>query len=1416
MQERARELEINSITKVKVVLASPEKIINEWAYGVVEKAETVNYRTFKAEKGGLFCEKIFGPTKDYECACGKYKSRTFEGVICDKCGVEVTSSRVRRERMGYIDLAVPVAHIWFYRVNPCRIALVLGITSTELKHILFYEKYIVIDPGDTDLKEREILTEDEYYKIVEKYTDNTYKIGIGAAGVREIFAKMDLENEINLVKEKIEDRRRKNKEPYIKDLKRLELLNDFYTSGNSPEWMILTVLPVIPPELRPMIQLDGGRFATSDLNDIYRRVINRNNRLKKLKQRNAPEIILRNEKRMLQEAVDALLDNSRSKKTLKVNSSNRPLKSLSDLFKGKQGRFRQNLLGKRVDYSGRSVIVVGPKLKLYQCGIPKSMALELFKPFLVRELKNRDIAMHVKEAKRLIETQDSRVWGVLEDVIRERPVLLNRAPTLHRLGIQAFSSLLVEGKAIQLHPLVCKGYNADFDGDQMAIHVPLSVEAQIECWMLMLSSKNLLDPANGNPIVTPTQDMLLGLYILTKVRSGAMGEGNFYSSMNEALKAFDLGFLNLNAKINVYHKEILMKDVSLGRLIFNEKLPDDYEFENITIDEKAIKNIIADIINRYGAGQAVECLDGIKEIGYKYSTRYGISIGIDDIIIPQEKVLLIEEADQEVAKVEKSFREGILSRQERYNRVVEKWNEVNNKVKNIMFEKLENDRDGFNPIFMMADSGARGSKEQIRQLAGMRGLMAKPSGEIIDVPIKSNFKEGLTVLEYFNSTHGARKGLADTAIKTADAGYLTRKLVDVAQNVVISMKDCGTTDSLEMRAIKEVGEERIIESLSERIVGRYAAEDIIHPRTGKVIVENGEEISYENSLYIQKVGIQGVKIRNVFGCLAANGLCVKCYGRNLATGKTVEIGEAVGIIAAQSIGQPGTQLTMRTFHVGGVASMGGGTSSQISLSYDSIVTGLPEQFIQKEDGTRILTRNGTISVKSVVKDFSKEGFKEIFIKQGDKVYPEDVIGKTATGEVLAQCTGHAVFIDGKLYLTGDENNIDVNNGTILFVHDHQLVKKGQEICEVDTNSDLIVAEIDGTIQYEDIIPGVSLRVSKESGKKAQKFIQETREQNLFPQLVIMGESSKKNYLLPMNSMVLVNEGDIVKAGDIIARAAKGQIRVKDITGGLPKITELFEARVPKNHNYLSKEDGTIRFKEKSRGKYILVLEYYDAKEDRLRKVKYSIPTTHNLYVRDGEQVVKGQQLCSGENNSHNILRILGTQAISNYLLDRIQGVYREQGVRINDKHISVIIRSMLSKVEITEVGDTGLILNQKIDRFKLEELNKKIVEEGGAIALSRPILLGITKAALNTDSFIAAASFQETTRILTQASIKGAEDNLVGLKENIIIGHLVPSGTGFLARNQYRKQKEEAKKQGKKKKVEEKEVIEEMATIGEN
>ncbi|HCL58201.1 MAG TPA: DNA-directed RNA polymerase subunit beta' [Spirochaetia bacterium] len=1383
-------LDINSITKIKVSLASPERIVEDWSYGKVEKAETVNYRTFKPEKEGLFCEKIFGPSKDWECSCSKYKSRTFEGVICDRCGVEVTHSRVRRERMGHVELAVPVAHIWFYRVNPCRLALILGFTSTELRSILYYEKYIVIDNGDTDLKSREILNEDQYSKVLDKYAEYNYKIGTGAEAIREILEKMDLEYEINQVKDKIEERRRKGKDPVVKDLKRLELLSDFYNSGNKPEWMVLKVLPVIPPELRPMVQLDGGRFATSDLNDLYRRVINRNNRLKKLKQRNAPEIILRNEKRMLQEAVDALLDNSRSKKTLKVNN-NRPLKSLSDLFKGKQGRFRQNLLGKRVDYSGRSVIVIGPKLKLHQCGIPKEIGLELFKPFLIRELKNRGIASHIKEAKKLIERQDRRVWDVLEEVIRQRPVLLNRAPTLHRLGIQAFEPVLVEGKAIQLHPLVCKGYNADFDGDQMAIHLPLSVEAQVETWMLMLASKNLLDPANGKPIITPTQDILLGLYILTKKKPGEKGENKVFSSYEEALKAYDAKYLTLNAKIKIWHRN-KWKETTLGRIIFNEQLPQSYPFVNETVGDKKVKSLIGDIIYKYGPAVAVKCLDQIKELGYKYSTLYGVSIGIDDIIIPEEKYELVEKTDKEIEKIEKSFKEGFLSKQERSQRVKEKWNDINNKIKNIMFEKLSKDRDGFNPVFMMADSGARGSKEQIRQLAGMRGLMAKPNGEIIDVPIKSNFKEGLTVLEYFTSTHGARKGLADTALKTADAGYLTRKLIDVAQNIVISQEDCGTLKGIEMTPIKSPIEEKVIEPISERILGRFLAEDIFHPRTGEIIAKRNMEVDEELAEYIEKIGLDKVKVRSALSCESEVGICIKCYGRNLATGKTVEVGEAIGIIAAQSIGQPGTQLTMRTFHIGGVASMGGGESS-ITLKYPAFIVKLPNNLaIRGEE--KIVTRNDQLVIKNIIREFLKENL-DIKIENNIKVFPEDVIGidKKTKKEIHADCTGFVIIQGDEIYITGEETSINVKAGTELFVSEGELVEREKEIGKTEPNTDYIIAETNGEVKYVDIIPGTTLRLEKEAGKKVQKYIKETKEEHLIPQITIESKNGKPTqYPLPAGTMIMVEENQKVRAGDVIARISSSEIKVKDITGGLPKVTELFESRVPKNYSYMVKEDGVIRFKGKVRNKFILALECVD-EENNVKKIKYSIPTDRHIYVRDGEEVKKGQLLCSGEQNPHDILRILGVDEVSSYLLNRVQEVYREQGVMINDKHIAVIIRQMLSKVEIKEPGDTDFIISQKADRIKVKKINEKVVSQGGAPATFRPVLMGITKTALNTESFIAAASFQETTRILTRAAIKGAEDELVGLKENVIIGHIVPAGTGFLARSIENDAKEEQK-----------------------
>lgn len=1376
-QKENKKFGINDIKKIKVVLASPERIVNDWSYGEVTKAETVNYRTFKPEDGGLFCEKIFGTTKDWECKCGKYKSRVFEGITCDKCGVTVTHSRVRRERIGHIKLAVPVAHIWFYRVNPCRIGLILGLSSNEVKDILFYEKYIIINKGDSDLKEREVLTEEQLEEVKERYDD--FKIGTGAEALREILKQMDLEKELERVKAKIQERINKGKEPNPKDLKRLELINDFIKSGNRPEWMILTHLPVIPPELRPMVQLEGGRFATSDLNDIYRRVINRNNRLNKLKSKNAPDIILKNEKRMLQEAVDALLDNTRSKKTIKVNN-NRPLKSLSDLFKGKQGRFRQNLLGKRVDYSGRSVIVIGPKLKMYQCGIPKDMAVELFKPFIIRELKNRGLATHVKEARELIERKDQKIWDILEEVIQDHPVLLNRAPTLHRLGIQAFQPILVEGKAIQLHPLVCKGYNADFDGDQMAIHVPLSIEAQLECWMLMLSSKNLLDPANGKPIVTPTQDILLGLYILTKRRPGDIGEGKVYSSFEEALKAYDAGYLSINALIKIWYRG-KYKETTLGRVIFNSKFPASHPFINDTIDDKKIKAIVSELIYKYGHSTTVEILDEIKELGYQFSKKYGISIGIDDIIIPEEKYELVTQTEKEIEKIEKSYREGILSDQERYNRVVEKWDEINNKIKNIMFNKLSKDREGFNPIFMMADSGARGSKEQIRQLAGMRGLMAKPSGEIIEVPIKSNFKEGLTVLEYFNSTHGARKGLADTALKTADAGYLTRKLVDVAQNIVITEEDCGTDKGIEITAIKSINEDKIIESLADRITGRFLAEDIYHPSTGELIAEKNTEIAEDLAGYIEKIGIEKVKIRSVLTCESEKGLCVKCYGRNLATGKRVEVGEAVGIAAAQSIGQPGTQLTMRTFHIGGVASVSGAEEGKITVKTPVFIVKLPKYMVKKED-YGIVTRNDFITVKNIVKEFLIEEISEYYVKEGEKVYPETLIAKDKHGtEIKAGVTGIILIKDETIYITEEESQINVKPGTKIYVEEGEIVERDTEIGEIDFNVEFIVSETDGKVRYENIFEGTNLKLEREIGKKVQKYITESKAE-LLPKVIIENNRGEvADYPLPEGCLLNVDEGEEIKAGDIIARIAVSQIKVKDITGGLPKVTELFEARVPKNCCFLAKEDGIIEILKKSKGKYIVALTYTD-ENGETHKVKYGIPTNRTLFVRNGELVKKGQALCSGEKNPHDILKILGPEAVSEYLLHKIQEVYREQGVQINDKHISIIIRQMLSKVEIIDPGDTDLIIKQKIDKIKLDKINKKVIEEGGAPAQAKPILMGITKTALNTDSFIAAASFQETTRILTRASIKGLEDDLIGLKENVIIGHMIPAGTGYVVR----------------------------------
>ncbi len=1369
--------DLSDFDKITINLASPDRI-RGWSYGEVKKPETINYRTLRPERDGLFCEKIFGTTKEWECYCGKFKSIRYKGVVCDRCGVEVAHFKIRRERMGHIELASPVSHIWYYKSVPSRIGLLLGISVNELRSILYFEKYVVIDPGETDLKEKQLLTEQEYMEYKKQYGLN-FSAEIGAIAIKHLLETIDLDYEADILREKMNEKGERT-DPRL--LKRLEIINDFRNSDNEPEWMIMDVVPVIPPELRPMVQLDGGRFATSDLNDLYRRVINRNNRLKRLISLKAPEIIIRNEKRMLQEAADALFDNSRRRRMVK-GPGNRPLKSLSDMLKGKQGRFRQNLLGKRVDYSGRSVIVVGPELQLHQCGLPKKMALELFKPFIMKGLVEKGLVYNIKSAKKMVEREKPEVWGVLEEVVRQHPVLLNRAPTLHRLGIQAFEPVLVEGKAIRLHPLVCHAFNADFDGDQMAVHVPLSPEAQIECWVLMLSANNLLNPANGEPIVGPTQDMVLGVNYLTKQRRGAKGEANYYSSFDEVILALDARELDYQAKISVLTKDGNWLETTPGRIIFNEALPEGTDYINEPLHDKAIAGIVLNVLRQYGASITVDVLDNIKNVGFKYATLFGATIGMGDIKIPLSKKKLLESGENKVNKIEESYRSGYITEDERYNKVVDVWTHCNDRIAEEMMEELKVDQNGFNALYIMADSGARGSKQQIRQLAGMRGLMAKPSGEIIELPIKSNFKEGLTVLEYFNSTHGARKGLADTALKTADAGYLTRRLVDIAQDVVINEEDCKTINGIERKAIREGDEE--IETLSDRINGRYVLEDIYNPKDGKLIINANSEIVEEAAEAISKAGIEKVKIRTVLTCESRYGVCVKCYGRNLASRKTVEIGEAVGIIAAQSIGQPGTQLTMRTFHIGGTAARQI-EDQNIELNHSAIIKELPESLIELDAVNSITSRKGVLTVRRVISEHSLQDFKEIKVQDGERILIGDVVGITQDENIIkSQNICHVLLTDENLLLMGGEITINLKSGTRIFVKEGDFVKKGQIMAEFDPYNEPILCEKAGTIKYSDIIKGSTLKVDKmEDSSVEERIIMEVKDGSLTPRVLVVDEAGEElsSISIPGGAHLTVLEDQQIKPGDVIAKITREQTKTKDITGGLPRITELFEARKPKDACIVAEQDGIIKIGDKMKGKSVILVEqktFDEEGEEIFVNVKHVIPAGKRIVVRENDYVIAGDQLCDGPVNPHDILKIEGDQKLQEYLVNEIQEVYRLQGVNINDKHVGIIIRQMLRKVEITDAGDTDFIIGQQVDKFVFRDKNSTVVQEGGKPATARPILQGITKASLNIDSFISAASFQETTKVLTNAAIKGKTDTLRGLKENVIIGHLIPAGTGI-------------------------------------
>jgi DNA-directed RNA polymerase subunit beta' len=1338
---------VKDFDSIRIGLASPE-LIRSWSYGEVTKPETINYRTFKPERDGLFCAKIFGPVNDWECLCGKYKRMKYKGVICEKCGVEVTHSKVRRERMGHIELAAPVAHIWFVKSVPSKLGQVLDISSRDLERVVYYESHIVIDPGDTPLKEKELLSEERYRLSREQYGDK-FVAKIGAEALKELLMRLDVDK---LAEELRDDMKKATSvQKRTKYAKRLKVVDSFKRSKNKPEWMILDVIPVLPPELRPLVPLDGGRFATSDLNDLYRRVINRNNRLKKLIELKAPEVIIRNEKRMLQEAVDSLFDNGRRGRVLR-GANNRPLKSLADALKGKQGRFRQNLLGKRVDYSGRSVIVIGPELKINQCGLPKKMALELFKPFIYHKLEQEGLATTIKSAKEMVEQELPEVWDYLEEVIKEHPVLLNRAPTLHRLGIQAFYPVLVEGKAIKIHPLVCNAFNADFDGDQMAVHIPLSAMAQLESSVLMISNHNLLSPANGSPIVVPTQDIVLGIYYLTKERPGARGEGRFFASAEEAMLAYEGGVVDLMAAINVKYrgriielseaydpqdmlhapiKEIEGKVIrtTVGRVILNDYLPEGFPFINGLLKKKGLASLVSLCHLKYGNAKTVNMLDNIKHVGFLYSTLGGISIGIEDMVVPPEKGRLVKLAREQVIKVDNQYKEGAITNRERYNKIIDIWYRVTEEVADKMFEEMERrDRTGeeINPIFIMADSGARGSKQQIKQLAGMRGLMAKPSGEIIETPITSNFREGLTVLQYFISTHGARKGLADTALKTADSGYLTRRLVDVSQDVIVTMDDCGTPRGIEVSVIIEGGE--IIESLRERILGRVAAEDIKDPFTGETIVGKDEEIKEEYAEVIENAGIEKVKIRSLLTCEAKWGVCAKCYGRNLATGSVVELGEAVGVVAAQSIGEPGTQLTMRTFHIGGAA-------SRVS-----------------ERSTLETKHKGKVKFLNITATADRSGDLVVMNRNGQLIIEEE---------------------SGR-----EKERYKVVYGAKLKVKDGEEVLMGAVLAEWDPYNSLILTEVGGVIDFRDIIPGETMEeeVDEITGFSAQVIVEATDEKRQ-PRIVIKDGEGKtlKSYFLPSGAHLTVEESQEVHPGDILTKIPRETTKTKDITGGLPRVVELFEARRPKEPAVITEIDGIVKYGMVKKGQRKIIVTNKQAGEQR----EYSVPKGAHIMVREAEAVKSGDPLIEGPINPHDILRVRGEVALQNYLLTEIQEVYKSQGVNINDKHVEIIIRQMMRWVRVEDVGDTGFLIDEQVDKFYFQEVNERMIKEGKHPAVGRPLLLGITKASLSTGSFVSAASFQETTRVLTDASIGGRIDNLRGLKENVIVGRLIPAGTGW-------------------------------------
>ena len=1361
---------VEHFDSIKIGLASPE-MIKSWSFGEVKKPETINYRTFKPERDGLFCAKIFGPVKDYECLCGKYKRLKHRGVVCEKCGVEVTQSKVRRERMGHIDLASPVAHIWFLKSLPSRIGLMLDMTLREIERVLYFEAFVVIDPGMTPMTRGQLLTDEMYLEAIEEHGDE-FDARMGAEAIHELLSSLDLKAEVMKARE---DMGNTSSETKLKRLsKRLKLIESFIESGNKPEWMVMTILPVLPPDLRPLVPLDGGRFATSDLNDLYRRVINRNIRLRRLLELNAPDIIVRNEKRMLQEAVDALLDNGRRGRAI-TGTNKRPLKSLADMIKGKQGRFRQNLLGKRVDYSGRSVIVVGPTLRLHQCGLPKKMALELFKPFIFHKLQIRGDASTIKAAKRLVEREGPEVWDILEEVIREHPVLLNRAPTLHRLGIQAFEPVLIEGKAIQLHPLVCTAFNADFDGDQMAVHVPLSLEAQLEARALMMSSNNILSPANGDPIIVPSQDVVLGLYFMTRERVGAKGENMMFSDVGEAHRAYETRQVDLQARVSVRIAETLIVDgvktprrrlvkTTVGRALLSEILPEGMSFDLVNQDmtKKTISGTINACYRQLGLKDTVIFADRLMYTGFAYATRASVSFGIDDIVIPEQKGKIVASADREVKEIQDQYASGLVTNGERYNKVVDIWSRANDQVAKAMMEKLGSEeatdsrgqkqrQKSFNSIFMMADSGARGSAAQIRQLAGMRGLMAKPDGSIIETPITANFREGLNVLQYFISTHGARKGLADTALKTANSGYLTRRLVDVAQDLVVTEPDCGTTNGLTVTPLVEGGD--VVEGLGERVLGRVVVEDVLKPGgKGAVLMPAGTLIDEALVRQLEQQGVDQVKVRSPITCDTRYGVCSMCYGRDLARGRIINIGEAVGVMAAQSIGEPGTQLTMRTFHIGGAASRAAAASS-------------------------VEVRNkGTLRFHNV-KTVAHEKGHLVAVSRSGEIGVVDEFGR-------------------------ERERYKIPYGAQINLREGSTVAAGQAVATWDPHTHPVVTEVAGFLKFQDFVDGltVTTQVDEVTGLSSivvQDGSKQRGGKDLRPTIKLVNAKGKEVpfanteipavYTLPAGALISLGDGAKVSVGDVIARIPQESSKTRDITGGLPRVADLFEARKPKDQAILAEKSGTVSFGKETKGKRRLIIT-----DDKGEKYEELIPKWRQLNVFEGEQVESGEVIADGEPNPHDILRLQGVEALANYLVREIQDVYRLQGVKINDKHIEVIIRQMLRKAEVTNTGETPLLKGEQLDRSRALDINDRMTSDGKTPASLTPVLLGITKASLATESFISAASFQETTRVLTEAAVRGLKDDLRGLKENVIVGRLIPAGTGFAAHAHRRRKLDDA------------------------